>query len=53
MKKKKSKRLSRKPARMKPELFRELLGAATEILEHAQGKRTLRTTIVRRAASPR
>jgi DNA-binding transcriptional regulator YiaG len=29
---------------MKPELFAELLGAANEALEHAQGKRSLRST---------
>ena len=29
---------------MKPKLFAELLGAANEVLEHAQGKRNLRTT---------
>jgi hypothetical protein len=38
---------------MKPELFRELLGAALEMLEHAQGKRKLRTTTVKGAASAR
>lgn len=29
---------------MNPKLFAELLGAANEVLEHAQGKRDLRTT---------
>lgn len=29
---------------MKQKLFAELLGAANEVLEHAQGKRSLRTT---------
>jgi DNA-binding transcriptional regulator YiaG len=29
---------------MKPELFAELLGAANDALEHAQGKRSLRST---------
>jgi len=31
---------------MKPKLFTELLGAANEALEHAQGKRSLRTTVL-------
>ena len=31
---------------MKQELFAELLGSASEALEHARGKRSLRTTIL-------
>ena len=31
---------------MKPDMFAELLASATQALEHAQGKRVLRTTVL-------
>jgi DNA-binding transcriptional regulator YiaG len=37
---------------MKDEKFQELLGAAQEALEHARGKRSLKTTEVPRAPEP-
>lgn len=37
---------------MKPELFAELLEAANSALEHAQGKRSLRSTTLPRPPAP-
>lgn len=37
---------------MKPELFAELLASANQALEHVQGKRSLRTTVLPQEPSP-